>query len=282
MGGNALHQHSPVGLQKKGAPQRKQLNSGMGVCRSIQGMRKALLFLALTSVAASAEEFDNRLAATTIVREDLFAGYLTNDDARFAIGEKNLALLRQQRPGDLASITAWEGANTLYRAVRAYEQQRPSAEVDKLYREAMAQFAEAARLGPNEGGVMAVTGGMMAVVGDRLPPQYRAEVWAKSWTAYQALYKAQAQSVSRLPLHLQGELLAGLAQSAQRTGRQEELNTYLEKIVTVMPESPYARIAKKWQADPALAAKSSITCQTCHEPGRLAAKQAALVKSPAQ
>src|SRR2546421_12391661 len=40
--------------------------------------------------------------------------------------------------------------------------------------------------------------------------------------AYQLLWKSQAAGIEKLPVHMRGELLAGLATTAQRTGRVEE------------------------------------------------------------
>jgi hypothetical protein len=84
--------------------------------------------------------------------------------------------------------------------------------------------------------------------------------------------------VDRLPVHIRGELLAGLAQSAQRTGRTEEFQQYLDKILTVLRDTSYEPVAKEWKSNPAAAAKTSITCRSCHDPGRLSARVAALNK----
>ena len=86
------------------------------------------------------------------------------------------------------------------------------------------------------------------------------------------LWKVQGQNVTRLPVHLRGELLGGLAASAQRTGHAQELNQYLDQIIAVLGGTPYEPVARQWKKDPASAAKTSITCLTCHEQGRLAAR----------
>ena len=39
---------------------------------------------------------------------------------------------------------------------------------------------------------------------------------------YQHLWKMQEQMIEKLPLHHKGEVLSGLAQTADRTGRREE------------------------------------------------------------
>jgi hypothetical protein len=121
-------------------------------------------------------------------------------------------------------------------------------------------------------------GGSYAVFADRLPKDKQAAAWAQAYDAYQLLWKAQGASVDRLPVHMRGELLGGLAQSAQRTGHAEEVQKHLDKILAVLPGTPYEPVAKQWKADPKSAANSSITCLTCHDGGRLAARLAVLNK----
>jgi hypothetical protein len=79
-----------------------------------------------------------------------------------------------------------------------------------------------------------------------------------------------------MPVHFKGEVLAGLTQSAQRTGRSDETAQYLDRMLTVLANTPYEAMAKKWKEDPASAASSSLTCKNCHNPGRLAARLKAL------
>jgi hypothetical protein len=80
----------------------------------------------------------------------------------------------------------------------------------------------------------------------------------------------------RAAVHLRGELLGGLAQSALRTGRTKEMTEYVDKIIDLLPDTAYARVAKEWHEEPTSAATKRITCLSCHAPGRLAARQAAL------
>ena len=93
---------------------------------------------------------------------------------------------------------------------------------------------------------------------------------------YQILWSMQGKAVDRLPLHIRGELLAGLAQSAERTGRKEQLDEYLDKIIEVLPDTGYERIAKQWKTDPLAAAKGNISCKSCHNEGRLSDRVAKL------
>ena len=120
--------------------------------------------------------------------------------------------------------------------------------------------------------MFAVTGGTQTAVADRLPAQEREAGWELGYTAYQRLWKLQETSLERLPLHLKGEVLSGLAQTAQRTGRIEEANAQVERMLALLPDTPYAARARQWKEDPATRATTKLTCQTCHAPGTLAAR----------
>jgi len=218
---------------------------------------------------------DTRLTIHTLLREDIFAGFLTDDMERLARGEKNLETLLEKRPAAKSDLLAWKAGVATYRAVRAHEANRDD-EFQRKYRESLDLFSQARQAGPNSVGVDAVTGGVYAVFGDRLPKEYRAAAWSQAYDAYQALWKAQGPAVDTLPLHLRGELLGGLAASAMHTGRTEEAMRHLDKILTALADTPYEPVAKKWKANPKAAADTSITCLTCHEGGRLAARLNAL------
>ncbi len=220
---------------------------------------------------------ESRLSIHTLVREDLFAGFLADDLERFARGEKNVQLLLEKRPAAKADLLAWKASATLYRAVRAHENNRGD-EFQRNYQTALDLFSQARQLQPEGDGVAAITGGTYAVFADRLPKEYRATAWSRAYDAYQTLWKHQAPMVEKLPTHIRGELLGGLAQSAQRTGRGEEAAQYLDKILTSLRDTPYESVARKWKANPEAAANASITCLTCHDSGRLSARLAAINK----
>lgn len=239
-----------------------------------------LLSIFVTVAVAQSPEpplSDTRLSIHTLVREDIFAGFLTDDMARLSRGEKNLQILLDKRPESKSELLAWQGGATLYHAVRAYEANR-NDEFQQKYRQALDLFAQAKQLGPQNGGVAAVTGGSYVVFSDRLPKETRAAAWTQAYEAYQLLWKQQGSAIERFPVHMRGELLGGLAQSAQRTGHTQETEQYLDKILAVLPNTPYEPIAKQWKANPKAAMVSSVTCLTCHEGGRLSARLASLNK----
>ncbi len=243
----------------------------------MQAIKKTVLVAMLVTVAAAQSMepplMDTRLSIHTLVREDIFAGFLSDDMDRFTRGEKNIDLLMEKRPAAKAELLAWKGGATLYRAVRAYENNRKD-EFQKHYQHALDLFSEARQLDKHEGGVDAVMGGSYIVFADRLPKENRAAAWAQAYASYKELWKLQSAFVDKLPVHLRGELLGGLAQSAQRTGRSEEAGQYLDKILEVLRGTPYEPAAKELKKNPA--ADTSITCMTCHDGGRLNARLSAL------
>jgi hypothetical protein len=247
----------------------------------MKSLSRIFLFLiCVTAVLAQAPEpplSDMRLTIHTLVREDIFAGYLSNDLKRLARGEQNIQTLLEKRPDAKAELLSWQAGATLYRAVIAHENNQAS-EFQQTYRRALDLFAEAQKLGPHNGGVAAVTGGSYLLFADRLPEEHRAAAWAKTYDAYQALWKEQGPAIDRLPIHLRGELLSGLAMSSQRTGRTEEATRHLDKILAVLRDTPYEPAAKQWKANPKAAANNSLACMTCHDAGKLSARLAALNK----
>jgi tetratricopeptide (TPR) repeat protein len=242
----------------------------------ISGVLLALMMI--TAISAEMPDpplSETRLTIHTLLREDIFAGLLENDMQRLARGERNIQLLLQQRPEAKAPLLGWQASTVLYRATRAHESGRAD-EYREHYQRSLALFEEANRLDSENIGVVAVTAGSFVLLADRLPKEDRADAWSRAYNAYQALWKQQGPAVDKLPLHIRGELLAGLAQSAQRTGRSQQAAQFIEKIQTLLPDTPYANIAQQWKESPESAASTSITCRTCHESGRLAARLAAL------
>lgn len=241
----------------------------------MRALKTTLLMLVLVTAAAAQSPdpplSDTRLTVHTLLREDLFAGFLQNDMTRFERGERNIDALLESRPGQRANLLAWKGAGALYRAVLAHESGN-TADFQRHFQQVRENFAEASRGESGNDGVFAIIGGSLSVFADRLPQDVRAGAWSQAYDAYSLLWKFQGPAVDKLPVHFRGELLAGLAQAAQRTGRTEETAQYLDRLLTSLAGTPYEAEAKRWKADPSVAATSKITCKNCHNPGRLSAQ----------
>lgn len=239
-----------------------------------------IAMLAVFAVASQSPEpplSDSRLTIHTLVREDIFAGFLKNDLTRFARGEKNIDLLLEKRPAAKADLLAWKGGATLYRAIQALENKQQD-EFKKKYQQALDLFAQARQIQPEGGGVAAVEGGSYVLFADQLPKEYRSAAWERAYTSFRILWKQQGAGIERFPTHFKGEVLGGLAQSAIRTGRTEEANQYLDKILVMLRDTPYEPVAKRWKENPKSAETSSIACLSCHDDGRLEARLTALNK----
>ena len=220
---------------------------------------------------------DTRLRVHTLVREDLFAGFMTNDMVRFERGERNVEQLLKDRPDQRANLMAWKGLALMHRAVLALDAGKTD-EFNQQLTAARAAFAEAGNATTGNDGVAAITGGTYSVFADRLPEPHRATAWADAYANYSLLLKQQGAMLDKLPVHHRGEVLGGIVQSSQRTGRTEEMAQHLERMLTSMQGTPYETAAQEWKNNPASAATSRVTCKNCHNPGRLAPTLAALQK----
>jgi tetratricopeptide (TPR) repeat protein len=221
---------------------------------------------------------DTRLSVHTLVREDIFAGWRSDNETRLARGDRNVEILLTQRPAERANLLAWKAGTALYRAALAHEAGKSEAYA-RHYAEALAGFAEAAKATSGNGGVRAVTGGSFALFADRLPEPARSAGWAMAYENYLALWNEQGADIEKMPVHHKGEVLSGITQAAQRTGRTEEAARHLDRMLTVLAGTPYASLAQQWKATPALAATTNLTCRNCHAPGRLENKVAVLKKT---
>lgn len=235
-------------------------------------MIKQVGWTAVLTVAVWAQPKPANLTVHTWVREDVFAGFLGNDMDRFETGVRKLDRILAENPNDAPAL-AWRGGAELYRAVRAHES-GASGHFRELYAKATGMFDRARQLSPEDTGVLATSGGSYAVFAERLPAELRLEAYRKIRELYGRLHDAQQQFFDKMPVHMRGEVLAGLAQASQRLDQPDETKAYLTRIVNTLAGTPYESRAKKWMERPELARSSTLVCQTCHDPGRLKNKLA--------
>lgn len=227
----------------------------------------SLLVLASCALLLAQSGQQPKLSVHTQVREDIFAGYIGNDMERFEVGVKKLHEILRENPENAPAL-GWLGSVELYRAVLAREAGKES-EFRSLYARSQETMARARALAPRDFGVVATTGATLILFADRLPAEEKLEAYKKGRALFKELGAVQQKDMDRLPLHLRGELLAGLAQSAERLGDWEDAKVYLTQMVNSLGDTPYERKAKKWLEDPASANNSTMVCQTCHDAGRL-------------
>jgi hypothetical protein len=234
----------------------------------------------ITTAAAQAPEIplgETRLTVHTLLREDIFAGFLDNNVERMARGEQNLEQLLQQRPEQRANLLAWKAGIAMQRAVRAHETGKPE-EFTRYFKEARETLASARQISTGNDGVVAIVGGTYAVFADRLPKEHRVDAWTEAYGAYSTLWKAQGANIEQMPVHFKGEVLGGMAQSAQRTGHSEESAQFVERMLTSLRGTAYEEVARQWRDNPASVATTNLTCKNCHNAGRLSTRIAAINK----
>ncbi|HYP15073.1 MAG TPA: hypothetical protein VEQ63_14185 [Bryobacteraceae bacterium] len=241
-----------------------------------------LVLAATVLVADEPHALDGKLPVSTIVREDIFAGWLANDMTRLERAAKRLEQLLQERPAAKSEIFSWQGAIAGYRAARAYAAKEP-ADVEKQLGIAERLFEQAREAGRSDlVAYLAIRGGTYTLVGERLPEPVRSESWKIAYQSLSQLEQIQAPFFDKMPVHHRGEVLSGLAVAAQRLGKTEEQNKYVDKVLATLPSTPYATIAAKWKANPEIAGRTSMACQTCHDAGTLQSRRAALLKAAVQ
>ena len=106
-----------------------------------------LLLIAIGGAKAQSPEpplSDTRLTVHTLLREDVFAGFMANDMVRFARAERNIEQLLKDRPDQRGNLLAWKGGAAMHRAVLAHESGN-NGEFLKQLQAARAAFDEAAK-----------------------------------------------------------------------------------------------------------------------------------------
>ena len=218
----------------------------------------ALLVTFLITVSVGAQElerFDEK------VREHFFAGFAGNEDALkrgMAITEETLAA-DPDHPGALV----WQASGWFLESSAAYAQ-GDWGTGQALYDKSVAQFDRAVSLAPDSletliprAAVYLSTapyithaptrnGLLETVVGD-----------------YAKVLELQKPYFDSLSVHSQGELLGALAEALWRLERREEAEVYLNRIITGLPESPYALMAQQQLDNPD--ANAQLTCLGCHK-----------------
>ena len=88
---------------------------------------------------------ETRLTVHTLVREDIFAGFMRGDAAAVRRAEANIDVLLKTRPGERANLLAWRSAAAMFHAVAAHAAGN-AADFTRYFTVAQQGFAEAATL----------------------------------------------------------------------------------------------------------------------------------------
>ena len=180
-----------------------------------------LLLVAIAGASAQSPEpplSDTRLTVHTLLREDVFAGFMANDMVRFTRAERNIEQLLKDRPDQRGNLLAWRGDAAMQRAVLAHDAGN-NGEFLKQLHAARAAFAEAAQQTSGNEGAAAITGGSYSVFADRLPEPHRASAWADAYANYSLLWKQQGSaSTSSLSIIAAKCLADSFSRRSERAG----------------------------------------------------------------
>ena len=226
------------------------------------------LFLVLGAFSLCAQSNPNRLNVDWLVREDIFAGLLENDRVRLEKGLETLNAVSKSYSE--RSVLAWRYSAEVMKAVWAYEA-KDMVSFNRHYGVALTYLDQCRKLSTGDAANLPeiFEGATMVVLADRLPEAMRKGAWERAYQAYAKLDELQVSYLDKLPMHMKGESLSGLAATAYRTGREAELTKTLERMQAGLAKTPYAAVAKKWAEDPSARSKVKMVCISCHEPNRL-------------
>ena len=182
---------------------------------------------------------ETRLSVHTLLREDVFAGFLDDNMARVARAEQNIALLLQQRPAERGNLLAWRGGINVQHAVRAHEAGKATSSPG-----ASPPRARTARRGEGDvrnGGVRRSSVAATRSSGSAAAGTSRRGVVAglrcvcRPWKQ-QAAQVEKSRCTSRVSCF-------GEAQSAHRTGRAASRRSSSTGILTLLPKTPFEETA---------------------------------------
>ena len=217
-----------------------------------------LLVLALsTSLSVLAQQrFDFK------VREDMFAG-MDGDAVAF---DRALKLIADTLSSDAdhAEALVWRGDARLFQAGQAF-QRGAIAEGQALAAQGIADMDRAVSLAPDAVAVRIPRAAGLLPFARGLRPFNRAEADRLTRTAvgdFEFAMAANTPQWGRMNEHGRGELLGALADGWLQLGNADRAQPYLDRMVSELPGTAYARNATTRRADPT--ARVPLTCLGCH------------------
>ncbi|HKD08770.1 MAG TPA: hypothetical protein VKB79_22900 [Bryobacteraceae bacterium] len=229
----------------------------------------ALLVLCLLLETASGQQQQGSAVVSTTIREDIFAGLLAGDLERVNVRMDKTREALKHDPSSSGSL-AWLAGGELVLAVHAYEAHKIS-DFNAHYQAAVRYFDDAERVGSTNAGVYDISGAMWDNLGDRLPASLRASAFENAYRSFETALKMNQDRLATMNRHGLGEILTGIAHSAQRTGRADETRQRLLQMAALLPGTIFEERSHRWLAEPELIAKTSVACQSCHPQERFSA-----------
>jgi hypothetical protein len=215
---------------------------------------------AQSSPAAPAAEPSPRF--DHVVRNDFFAGF-RGDLAALERGMKITEQVLAAEPNH-AEAMVWHGSGMFYQS-GIFFQKGDSQKGMEYWTKSLAMMDRAVELAPNHIGVRIPRGAVLLTTSRFVPPHLRKDLIDRAFADYGRAFELQKESIAAMPVHPKGELLSGLAEIHEVSGRKEEANALLHQMVREMAGTPYSRRAEKWLAE-GMPAPMQRNCIGCHVP----------------
>jgi tetratricopeptide (TPR) repeat protein len=210
--------------------------------------------IAVIGASSAQERFDNE------VRDDMFRAFGGNEAAL-----KNALSVIEQRLSEQpnhAEALVWRGAARYWKAGQAFAA-GDIAGGQALAATAMVDLDRAISLQPNNIGVLVPRAAVLLVAARNQRDPVRAqELAARAAADYETALAMRQRTFDRLGEHNRGEYLSGLAESWALAGNRAKAETYLQRILAELPNSPYASRATAKLAD--WGNRQPLNCQSCH------------------
>lgn len=218
---------------------------------------KLFILTAAATLAFSAERFDME------VRNDFFAGFSGNKEALDRAMQKSEAVMAANPKH--AEAMVWHGGGLMMLSRTAF-QSGDTQKGSELFARAQKEMDDAVALEPDNVGVRIPRGAVLMAAGRGIHernPELGRKMLEKAASDYEHVYNLQSARVSQLGQHPLGELLFGIADTNSRLGNQDRAAEFFDKIVSLLPNTPYAKRAALWRETKSLPL-AQTGCIGCH------------------
>ena len=203
------------------------------------------------------------------VRQDFFAGFAGNQEA-FDRAMKNAELAIAESPSESAEALAWHGAGLLLLSGPKFAAGDIATGI-QLWTKANDEMKKAGELEPKNPGVLIPRAASWFAASRQAPEEMGAPILAQALADYETVYELQKTYFDKLDIHMQSELLFGLADGYARKKDAAKAREYFEKLAALGPKSGHQEQAQLFLKGEQYAVKG-VGCVGCHSGGPSAGK----------
>ena len=194
------------------------------------------------------------------VRDEMFRAFAGNE-AAFKSAVSIIEEKLREDP-DHAEALVWRGAARYWKAGQAFGA-GDIAGAKILAAAAMVDMDRAIALQPGDIGVLIPRATvLLAAARNQRDPVRARDLAARAAADFETALAIRRPAFDQLGQHNRGEYLSGLAESWALAGNQGKAESYLRRVLTELPSSPYAERAAAKLAD--WSDRRPLNCQTCH------------------